>query len=386
MSEIFQIKDFTLHFNTFEGTVKALEDVNLTMYKGETLGLVGETGCGKTVTSRSLMRLLAPNARVLSGEVIFDGKKVLQLSEEELQGIRGKEISMVFQEPMRALNPTMKIGDQIAEVVMLHFRREMYQQAMQMLSDRLKRLPSRFSLRSFMVRIHGRLLKFEAENKYPDLVQLSSILPFFTGYKNHLEEVVRRRIVEMLKQVQIPNPEGVVDQYPHELSGGMRQRAMIAMALACNPKMVIADEPTTALDVTVQARTLKLMQELKNRFNTSILLVTHNLGVVSEICDRVAVMYAGTIVEFGNVYEIFRKPVHPYTRGLIEAIHRPGDQRRDLRVIKGMVPSLLDPPPGCRFHPRCDYATNACKAETPKMIEIEEGHYVACHLSGGCGN
>jgi len=386
MSEIFQIKDFTLHFNTFEGTVKALEDVNLTMYRGETLGLVGETGCGKTVTSRTLMRLLAPNARVLSGKVTFDGKNILQLSEEELQGIRGKEISMVFQEPMRALNPTMKIGDQIAEVVMLHFRREMYQQAIQMLSDRLKKLPSRSSLRSFVLRIHGKLLSLEAENKYPDIVQLSSVLPFFKGYKNHLEEIVTRRIIEMLKQVQIPNPEGVVDQYPHELSGGMRQRAMIAMALACNPKMVIADEPTTALDVTVQARTLKLMQELKNRFNTSILLVTHNLGVVAEICDRVAVMYAGTVVEFGDVYAIFRKPVHPYTRGLIEAIHKPGDQRRDLRVIKGMVPSLLDPPPGCRFHPRCDCATDACKAETPKMIEIEEGHYVACHLSGGCGD
>jgi peptide/nickel transport system ATP-binding protein len=381
MSEIFRIKNLTLHFLTFEGTVKALEDVNLTMFRGETLGLVGETGCGKTVTSRSLMRLMAPNARVLKGEVVFDGRNVLQLSEKELESIRGKEISMVFQEPMRALNPTMTFGDQITEVIMLHFRKEMYHKAMEVVTEKLKR--SSNSAKSLLLTVHKRLLSLEADNKYPDLLQLSSRLPFLRSYRDHLRQIVRERIVDMLKQVQIPNPQGVVDQYPHELSGGMRQRAMIAMALACSPKLVIADEPTTALDVTVQARILRLMQELKDRFSTSILLVTHNLGVVSEICDRVAVMYAGTVVELADVVTIFRRPIHPYTRGLIEAIHNPGDVRRDLREIKGTVPSLLNPPKGCRFSPRCDSSKPVCKQEMPKTIEVDKGHFVTCYLAGG---
>ena len=384
MCKIFQIRNLTLHFNTFEGTVRALENVNLDMYEGETLGLVGETGCGKTVTARSLMRLMAPNTRVLNGEITFEGEDVLQMSEQKLEEIRGNKISMVFQDPMRALNPTMKIGDQIAEVVMLRSRKEMYRRAVDTTSDRLRQLSGRSPLKSLILRAHSKFLSLEAEKKHLGLLRLSSALPFLGKYKDHLREAVQHQVVKMLKEVQIPNPSVVADQYSHELSGGMRQRVMIAMALACNPKLLIADEPTTALDVTVQARILKLMQGLKNRFNTSTLLVTHNLGVVAEICDRVAVMYAGTVVELGDVHTMFRRPAHPYTRGLMEAIRTLGGRRRDIRIIKGMVPSLLNPPPGCRFHPRCDCAVPVCKVNTPKMIEIEAEHFVACHLLGEC--
>jgi len=316
------IQGLKTHFYTEDGVVKAVDGVDIYIKKGETLGVVGESGCGKSVTSLSVMRLVAPPGKITEGKIIFDGVNLLDLSEREMSKIRGNRISMIFQQPTSCLNPVFKIGDQIAEVLNIH-----------------------------------QSLGREA------------------GWK---------RAIELLKMVGIPDPAKRANAYPHEISGGQAQRVMIAMALACVPELLIADEPTTALDVTIQAQILDLMIDLREKTGTSILMITHDLGVVAEMCERVVVMYAGQIVEQAEVKELFANPLHPYTQGLIGSIPILGQIRDRLDVIPGTVPNLLNPPPGCRFEPRCQVCQGAarerCKVELPPLREIKPEHWVRTWL------
>jgi oligopeptide/dipeptide ABC transporter ATP-binding protein len=323
MSEkLLEVRDLYINFYTYEGVVKAIDGVSFHINERETFGLVGETGCGKSVTARAILRLIpTPPGKIERGEIIYKGVDLLKLSEAEILKYRGNEISMIFQEPMNSLNPVFTIGDQLIETIMVNQKKS--------------------------------------------------------------REEAYEIAVEMLEKVKLPDPESIMNKYPHELSGGQRQRVVIAIALSCNPSLLIADEPTTALDVTVQAQILDLMEELKQKLGMSILMITHDLGVVAEICQRVGVMYAGNIVEMASVEDIFEKRYHPYTKGLLNAIPIFGEgKKRRLEEIPGSVPNLLHPPPGCRFHPRCPFAKEICKKEKPELVEIEPGHYVRCHLYG----
>jgi peptide/nickel transport system ATP-binding protein len=317
--ELLRVEDLRTHFFTLDGVTRAVDGVSLSVEAGETLGVVGESGCGKSVTALSIMRLLpAKLGRVVSGAIRFDGEDLLALSEAEMRDIRGNRIAMIFQEPMTSLNPVLTVGDQIAEAVMIHQKKSR--------SDALA------------------------------------------------------HAVEMLRLVRIPDAERRVRDYPHQFSGGMRQRVMIAMALCCNPKLLIADEPTTALDVTIQAQILRLMLELKGRFGAAVMLITHDLGVVAETCQRVIVMYAGRKVEEAPVLALFDRPMHPYTRGLMASIPRRRVEKsvRRLQEIPGIVPSLREPIPGCPFAPRCGFATDRCRSEAPALVERDAGHWAAC--------
>ena len=320
------IEGLKTSFHTLEGGAKAVDDVSFHLNKGETLGIVGESGCGKSVTSLSIMRLIPiPPGRVEGGEIIFSGIDLLKLPINRMQAIRGDRISMIFQEPMTSLNPVYTVGDQIAETLVLH----------------------------------------QGLSKKESLA----------------------RAVEMLDKVQIPSPASRAREYPHQLSGGMRQRAMIAMALACNPEILIADEPTTALDVTIQAQILELMLELKNDFGAAIMMITHDLGVIAEVAERIVVMYAGKVVEEGTTLTIFEEASHPYTRGLLRSIPRLGERSRKgrerLYEIEGIVPSLYDLPVGCGFHPRCPEAMDICREKPPLLRDREDGHRVRCWLEFG---
>ncbi len=319
---LLRIQNLKTYFYTEDGIVKAVDGVDLEVYPGEVLGLVGESGCGKSVTSLSIMRLIAPPGKIVEGEIWFDGQNLLSLPEKQMIAIRGNRISMIFQQPQTALNPVFKVGDQIVEVLQIH--RQM---------DR---------------------------------------------------KTAWERAVEMLRLVGIPDPERRAQAYPHELSGGMAQRVMIAMALACEPALLIADEPTTALDVTIQAQILDLMRNLRQQINTAIILITHDLGVVAEMAERVAVMYAGQIVEQADVNTLFDTPLHPYTQGLLESIPVLGEFKERLAVIPGSVPNLINLPPGCRFAPRCQarvkYSLKICEQEMPALQEIVPGHRVRCWL------
>jgi oligopeptide/dipeptide ABC transporter ATP-binding protein len=299
--------------------------VSFDIEEGGAFGLVGETGCGKSVTALSILRLIPyPPGKIVEGEILFRGRNLLALTEDEMRSIRGKEISMIFQEPMTSLNPVFRIGDQMMEVIMLH---------------------------------QG-LMRTQAFEK----------------------------AVEMLDRVNIPDAKRVMMQFPHQLSGGMRQRVMIAMELSCHPFLLIADEPTTALDVTIQAQILRLIKEIKKELHTSILLITHDLGVIAEMCDRVAVMYAGSIVEQASVEEIFEDPKHPYTQGLWGAIPRIDQEKEALAVISGTVPDLSQPPLGCKFHPRCSYRFDPCDRMIPPLFQTSHGHFVSCYLYEGGKN
>jgi len=321
---LLEVRGLKTYFFTEEGVVKAVDGVDFDIEEGEIFGLVGESGCGKSVTALSILRLIpSPPGRIVAGKVIFKGKDLLKMSDEEMRRLRGREISMIFQDPHTALNPVFTIGDQIAEPIELH----------QVIEERL-------------------------------------ISP----------DEVPKKVVEMLKLVGMPDPEVRVVEYPHQFSGGMKQRAMIAMMISCNPSLLIADEPTTALDVTIQAQILELMRELRRKLNTSIMLITHNLGVIAQMCDRVAVMYAGNIVEEADLITLFEDPRHPYTQALLKAIPKADVPRGRLVTIPGMVPSLVNPPPGCRFHPRCPHAMEVCTKEDPVTIQVEKGHSVRCHL------
>jgi peptide/nickel transport system ATP-binding protein len=319
---LLEIRGLKVHFKTDDGMVRAVDGVDLSVGRGETLGVVGESGCGKTVTAMTVLKLVAmPPGRIVAGQILWKGRDLVPLGLRDMRHIRSKEIAIVFQEPMTSLNPVYTVGEQIAEVVRLH-----------------QGLEGRAAL---------------------------------------------DRSIEMLRLVHVPAPERRVNDYPHQMSGGMRQRVMIAMALACNPELLIADEPTTALDVTIQAQILDLIAEMKDRLGMAVMLITHAMGVVAETCERVAVMYAGHVVEEAPVEDLFARPLHPYTQGLIKSIPRIDEsagQRQRLDAIAGTVPSLLNPPPGCRFAPRCGFASTACTAAVPELRALEGGHKVACTL------
>ena len=320
-----EVKDLRTYFYTEDGVVKAVDGVDFKIEPESTLGVVGESGCGKSVTALSVMGLVPmPPGKIASGEILFyrDGQAVdltkLNPKGREYRSIRGKEIAMIFQEPMTSLNPVFTIGYQIMEAIMLH----------------------------------QKVSKKEA----------------------------RKKAIEMLRQVGIPLPEQRVDEYPHQLSGGMRQRAMIAMALSCNPSLLIADEPTTALDVTIQAQVLDLMRDLQKRFHTAIMMITHDLGVVAEMCEEVVVMYLGKVVEHAPVRPLYHDPKHPYTQGLLHSIPSLASKKKRLEPIKGVVPDPLDAPPGCPFHPRCPHAMEICTREMPTLKEVASEHQAACWL------
>lgn len=323
MKKVLEVRNLKTHFFTDKGVVKAVDGVNFDLYEGKTLGIVGESGCGKSITSMSILKLIDKNGKIVEGSIMYGDKDIVQLPVDEMRKIRGNEISMIFQEPMTSLNPVFRIGDQIIE----------------------------------SIKLHQDLSKQEAHDK----------------------------AVNMLKLVGIPRAERVVYDYPHQLSGGMRQRAMIAMALACDPKILIADEPTTALDVTIQAQILSLMNDLKEKTNTAIMLITHDLGVVAQMADDVIVMYSGKVVESAEVKELYGNPKHPYTQGLLESIPDLKSEKKRLNSIEGVVPNPMELPKGCYFAPRCKFAMDKCWQEEPGVYFIDkekngETHQVKCFL------
>lgn len=325
MEPLLDIKNLVTVFDTERGSIRAVDGVSLQVRAGETLGVVGESGCGKTVLSLSVMRLLPANGKIIGGQIVFAGTDLLKLSEEEMRARRGAELAMIFQEPMTSLNPVYRVGDQIAEAI----------------------------------RLHQRVSAKQASDMS----------------------------VELLREVGIPEPRKRARDYPHNLSGGMRQRVMIAMAMSCHPRLLLADEPTTALDVTIQAQILELMDELKRKNKMTVVLITHDLGVVAQAAQRVAVMYAGKVVESAAVEDLFDRPLHPYTQGLLEslpaAIASGPDRKQYLRTIPGSVPDLYHMPPGCRFSDRCAHGIERCRREEPALAEITSGHHVACWWAAG---
>ena len=314
-----EIKNLEIQYQTDDGCAKAVNGIDLVLDEGDTLGLVGETGAGKTTTALGIMRLIPdPPGKYVNGEIDFDGRNLLELSEAEMRRIRGNQIAMIFQDPMTALNPVLRVDDQIAEVI----------------------------------RLHEKCSRKEA----------------------------LKRALEMLEMVGIPASRG--SDYPHQFSGGMKQRVVIAIALACNPRLLIADEPTTALDVTIQAQVLNMMAELKKKFQTTMILITHDLGVVAQVCNKVAIMYAGEIVESGTLRDIFTSPLHPYTNGLFNSLPSVNATSNRLKPIAGLMPDPMNLPEGCKFSPRCPYATEVCRSTVPKAVEVSPGHFVKCSTPG----
>lgn len=316
---ILEISDLVVEYTSNGTTIHALNGINLNVRRGETIGLVGETGAGKTTIARAVLRILqTPPAKVCGGKILFNGQDIMTLSEKEMRRIRGDKIAMIFQDPMTALNPVQKVGAQISEAIALH----------------------------------NKVSRTEAT----------------------------KRAINMLEMVGIPAER--YSEYPHQFSGGMKQRVVIAMALACNPILLLADEPTTALDVTIQAQVLDMMNDLKKRFNTSVVMITHDLGIVAETCESVAVIYAGEIVEYGTIEHIFDRTAHPYTKGLFDSLPRLNSSERRLKPIRGLMPDPTDLPSGCKFHDRCPYASDECSAKIPEYVEIDTGHFVKCHRNG----
>jgi len=320
-NSLLHIDGLRTYFYTDRGVARAVDGVSFDVSRAQTVALVGESGCGKTATALSIIRLIPdPPGRIVGGKIIFQGRDLLTLPEREMRKVRGKEIAMIFQEPMSSLNPVFRVGDQVAEAIMLHQK---------------------------------------------------------VGKKE-----ARKRTIELLDKVGIPAPEKRVDEYPHQMSGGMCQRVMIAMALSCNPSLLIADEPTTALDVTIQAQILALLRRLQDEFHMSVLLITHDLGIVAEMADYVAVMYASKIAEWSPCADLFREPLHPYTVGLFRSLPKLKGERKRLRVIPGTVPSPLNFPSGCKFHPRCPIAAEKCRTVEPELLEITDGRKAACWFAG----
>lgn len=373
--ELLRIEDLVLRFYTYEGIVEALDGVNLNVLENETLGLVGETGCGKSVTSLATMVVVVPPGKIEKGRILLKNRdkmtNLLKQDDASLRIIRGSYLSMVFQEPRAYLNPVYSVMDQVAEVLMVHKRKELLQTVLESL--RKGRKEKGLNDSSFEMKIYERMLK--KPNSF-----ITKILRKIPRSQRRLNEEVRKEVIRILREMEIADPDRVAEMYPHELSGGMAQRVVIATALVCRPTLLIADEPTTNLDVTIQAQILNLFKRLKERFKSSVLYITHDLGVVAEICDRVAVMYAGNVVEIANVFDLFKEPLHPYARGLLESIPRPG---KEFKSIPGTVPGLINPPKGCRFHDRCVYAMEICRKVKPPLTEIKKKHSVACHLYGG---
>ncbi|MFW9987876.1 MAG: ABC transporter ATP-binding protein [Candidatus Odinarchaeota archaeon] len=373
---ILEVKNLKTYFYTEEGVVKAVDGLSFDMYENETLGLVGETGCGKSVTALSILRLVRAPGKIIDGKITFKDLNLLELDEKTMRNFRGKEITMIFQDPLNSLNPVFTIGHQIGEVFLLHQKEDMKQILDDHLLERKKKVQEKKDLKEKLNDNEAPLTEEEKKYISEKIKQLSAETKEFPT----LKKVIRKNSAKVIKQVGIADAEGILNRYPHELSGGMRQRIMIAMALSCNPALLIADEPTTALDVTIQAQILDLMKVLKERFNTAILLITHDLGIIAEMCDRVAVMYSGNIVEYATVEDLFINPRHPYTKGLIGAIPSIEKLEQKLVVIRGMVPNLIYPPSGCRFHPRCDYRLEICDKIKPELIELSDKYFIACHL------
>ena len=316
--KLLEVKNLSTYFYTDEGVVYALDDVSFDLDKGEALGIVGESGSGKSVTALSIIRLVqSPPGKIVAGEVLLEGDDLLKKSNKEMRHIRGEKISMIFQEPMTALNPVFTVGQQIMESILIH--------------------------------------------------------------QHKTKKQAHEQAIEMLRLVGIPAPEKRVDDYPHQMSGGMRQRVMIAIALCCNPQLLICDEPTTALDVTIQAQILELIRDIRERLGTSVILITHDLGVVAQVADKVMIMYAGKMMEYGTAKQIFTQPLHPYTSALMDSIPIIEKKAERLNVIRGMVPSLSKRPDGCLFHPRCDFACDICRTERPELIDMPDGRQVRCH-------
>jgi peptide/nickel transport system ATP-binding protein len=352
---VLDIKDLRVDFQTYAGVVKALDGVMLSVGKGEALGLVGESGCGKSVTAAAVEGLLPDNASVVGGQILLNGVDLLKKTKKQMREMRALDVAIVFQDPMTFLNPVLTIGTQIGEVI------DMNEAAVEREAAKLVQEEQKASM------------------KEGDGTAGAGVAKGKPG-RGLRKRTIRHLSVEAMKKVGLPDPDHVFDEYPHELSGGMRQRAMIAMAIARNPEVFIADEITTALDVTMQAQILDLLRALRREFESSILIITHDMGVVASICDRVAVMYAGSVVETAEIHEIFNKPLHPYTQGLLKAIPHVVREAEKLDSIPGSVPDLIYPPTGCRFHPRCPYAWDLCSKVKPPHIESEPGHWVECHL------
>ncbi|KQL46668.1 ABC transporter ATP-binding protein [Brevibacillus choshinensis] len=315
-TKLLEVRNLQTHFKTEDGVVPSVNGISFSVAKGETLAIVGESGCGKSVTSLSIMGLVAPPGQVVGGEILLEGQNLLALNKKELRKLRGNKLSMIFQEPMTSLNPVFTVGNQLSEV--------------------------------------------------------------FRQHQSMDKQQARAKSIEMLDTVGIPRADKVIDYFPHQLSGGMRQRVMIAMALGCNPALLIADEPTTALDVTIQAQILELLKKLNEEYDTGVILITHDLGVVAEMADRVIVMYAGEVVEQANVFELFARPKHPYTKGLLGSLPKLDEQREELGSIPGAVPNPLDMPAGCAFHPRCPIATEQCQSKKPSLVEVDQDHLARC--------
>lgn len=356
-----------VNFHTFGGEVKALDGVDLSLKRGEMLGLVGESGSGKSVTALSIEGLLPGNAEVMAGKILLEGRNLLEEKPNQIRSERLTKVAMVFQDPLTYLNPVLTIGSQIIDILETDRRAFTHTVA----SSRLEELQAAAGVRPLS----------EAETRDRD--RLQALSPGDVLGNREFKRLAKSYVVATLRSVRLPEPERIFKMYPFELSGGMRQRTIIAMALVRKPTLLIADEITTALDVTVQAQILELLRELKTEIDASILLITHDLAVVAEVCDRVAVMYAGNIVEVADVEELFRDPLHPYTRGLLAAIPRPDAARGELTSIKGSVPNLIYPPSGCRFHPRCPKAFEKCPLSKPPLVEAKHGHFVECFLYGG---
>lgn len=373
---LIEVKNLKTYFFTEEGIVKAVDGVSFDIFENEILGLVGETGCGKSVTALSILGLVRSPGKIIEGSITLKGVDLISLSAKEMRTHRGKDITMIFQDPLNSLNPVISVGNQVGEVFLLHQKKRIKEILRERRLEKKERLEEKRELKN--------KLKNEAERLTTEEVNEINerIEELLTETKGALSTrtIVNEESENIIKEVGIADAKGILKRYPHELSGGMRQRVMISMALSCNPVLLIADEPTTALDVTIQAQILDLMKELKVKFKTSILMITHDLGIIADLCDRVAVMYSGNIVEYATALDLFKNPRHPYTQGLLGAI--PSIEKRDqkLRTIRGMVPNLIYPPSGCRFHPRCDYRLEVCDKVKPKFLEIENRYFIACHL------
>ncbi len=384
MPTLIEIKELVTNFYTYEGVVQALNKISLSVDKGITFGLVGESGCGKSVTVRSIMRIVQSPGVIESGEILFydndnalPNKPVdlLQQSEEYMRQLRGDKISMIFQEPNAALNPILSVGDQVSESFLFHKKREMADKILSDLSLKDdKSLPViKLLINPWLKYVYGQL------SKDPDsfIPKLLSKIPVLKLWNRRLKLEAKRLSIEIIEKLAIPNADKIFDSYPHNLSGGMKQRIVIAIALACSPLLLIADESTSNLDVTIQAQILELLNSLKANIISSILLITHDLGVVAETCDRVGVMYAGSLCEVANVKDLFNNPQHPYTKALLESIPK-RDQTGELTTIEGSVPDLVTPPTGCRFHPRCSLAMEKCRQVNPELKNSGKDHLTAC--------
>lgn len=426
MRPLLKTDDIYTNFYTFEGVVKALNGVSIVVNQGETYALVGESGCGKSVTVRSMMRIVQNPGKIESGKILIffnesdkeQGVDILNRSEAFMESLRGNDISMIFQEASASLNPVLSISEQVGESFFSHRSGEMLEKTISVIEKELEggRFPlarawKRFQIamyrrevadlaryNAWMLDFDNRLYELEDQtestsireregikrwrerlHKTSFLVQFVQHFPFVKRYYNRVRRTVAGEVVKLLTSLGIPNPANIAERYPHELSGGMQQRIVIAMALACNPILLIADEPTSNLDVTIQAQIVELIRKLKETVISSVLYITHDLGLVAEICDRVTVMYAGDTCETATVAELFEHPLHPYSEGLLNAVPKV-EQEGALNTIPGSVPNLVHPPTGCRFHPRCPKAMEICSREKPPVLEYSPGHTVSCHL------